>query len=64
MGARLDNAKALYLEAIRDGDYAEAIAKYSGSRYTQHSTPVRDGVELTRFGGQVGYAAMPSPPRS
>ena len=45
MGLRLDNAKALYLEAIRDGNYAEAISKYSGSRYTQHSTPVRDGRE-------------------
>ena len=45
MGQRLDNAKALYLEGIRDGNYAEAIAKYSGSRYVQHSTPVRDGRE-------------------
>ena len=44
MGQRLDNAKALYLEAIRDGD-AAAIAKYSGARYTQHSTPVGDGQE-------------------
>lgn len=45
MGQRLENAKALYLEAIRDGNAAEAIAKYSGDRYTQHSTPVRDGPE-------------------
>ena len=43
MGQRLDNAKALYLEAIRDGDAVEAITKYSGDRYTQHSTPVKDG---------------------
>ena len=43
MGARLDNAKALYVEAIRDGDFVEAINKYAGDRYTQHSTPVRDG---------------------
>lgn len=43
MGERLDNAKALYLEAIRDGNAAEAIGKYSGARYTQHSTPVKDG---------------------
>lgn len=43
MGQRLDNAKALYLEAIRDGNAADAIAKYSGARYTQHSTPVKDG---------------------
>ena len=45
MGQRLDNARALYLEGIRDGNYAEAIAEYSGARYTQHSTPVRDGRE-------------------
>jgi hypothetical protein len=43
MNAPLDNAKALYLEAIRDGDAAAAIERYSGSRYTQHSTPVKDG---------------------
>jgi predicted SnoaL-like aldol condensation-catalyzing enzyme len=40
---RLDNAQALYLEGIRDGRAAEAIAKYSGDRYTQHSTGVKDG---------------------
>ncbi len=45
MGKRLDNAKGLYLDAIRDGNATEAITKYSGSRYTQHSTPVRDGRE-------------------
>lgn len=43
MGQRLDNAKNLYLEGIRDGDYERAINAYTGSRYTQHSTPVRDG---------------------
>ncbi len=43
MGHRLDNAKALYLEAIRDGDGEAAINKYAGARYTQHSTPVKDG---------------------
>lgn len=45
MGTRLDNAKALYLEGIRDGNYDKAISKYTGDRYTQHSTPVRDGKE-------------------
>lgn len=45
MGRRLDNAKNLYLEAIRDGNAVEAIGKYSGARYTQHSTPVKDGQE-------------------
>ena len=43
MGVRLDNAKKLYLEAIRDGDYEDAINRYAGERYTQHSTPVKDG---------------------
>ena len=45
MGKRLENAKALYIEGIRDGDYVEAIHKYAGERYTQHSTPVKDGTE-------------------
>jgi len=45
MGRRLDNAHGLYLDAIRDGRATEAINKYSGSRYTQHSTPVKDGRE-------------------
>jgi len=50
MGARLENAKALYIEGIRDGNYVEAINKYTGERYTQHSTPVRDGREgFTEF---------------
>lgn len=43
MGIRLDNAKALYLEGIRDGDAEEAINAYTGDRYTQHSTGVKDG---------------------
>ncbi len=45
MGQRLDNAKALYLDAIRDGNPVEAINAYAGDRYTQHSTPVKDGRE-------------------
>ncbi len=45
MGKRLDNAKALYMEGIRDGNYVDAINKYTGDRYTQHSTPVKDGRE-------------------
>lgn len=45
MGERLDNATALYMRAINDGDYVDAITAYSGDRYTQHSTPVRDGRE-------------------
>jgi predicted SnoaL-like aldol condensation-catalyzing enzyme len=34
-----------YLEGIRDGRAREAVTKYTGARYTQHSTRVRDGVE-------------------
>jgi len=45
MGSRLENAKNLYLEGIRDGKAREAITKYSGARYTQHSTGVKDGPE-------------------
>jgi predicted SnoaL-like aldol condensation-catalyzing enzyme len=43
VGKRLDNAKALYLQAIRDGDFVAAINAHAGARYTQHSTPVKDG---------------------
>jgi predicted SnoaL-like aldol condensation-catalyzing enzyme len=45
MSVRLENAKSLYLVGIRDGKAREAISKYSGARYTQHSTGVRDGIE-------------------
>lgn len=45
MGERLNNARGLYLEAIRDGEYRSAIHRYAGERYTQHSTPVKDGKE-------------------
>ena len=43
MGKRLDNATALYVEGINDGNFVAAINKYAGDRYTQHSTPVKDG---------------------
>ena len=45
MGVRTDNARALYLEGIRDGRVREAVTRYTGDRYTQHSTGVADGVE-------------------
>lgn len=45
MSQRLENAKALYLEGIRDGNYIEAINKYTGAFYKQHSTGVKDGKE-------------------
>ena len=42
---KLQNAINLYMEGIRDGNPREAITKYTGARYTQHSTGVRDGRE-------------------
>lgn len=45
MSQKLENAKKLYLEGIRDGKVREAVTKYTGDRYTQHSTGVADGVE-------------------
>ena len=45
MNQKIDNAKALYFEGIRDGKAREAVTKYTGVRYTQHSTGVRDGIE-------------------
>lgn len=45
MTKKLDHAVALYMEGIRDGDARTAVTKYTGDRYTQHSTGVRDGVE-------------------
>ena len=45
MSKKVENAMNLYLEGIRDGNYVEAINKYTGDRYTQHSTGVRDGKE-------------------
>lgn len=45
MSKKLENAVNLYLEGIRDGRPREAVRKYTGARYTQHSTGVRNGVE-------------------
>ena len=45
MSQKLENAKGLYLEGIRDGKAREAVTKYTGDRYIQHSTGVRDGIE-------------------
>ncbi len=47
MGAseKINNAKNLYLEGIRDGNYREAVTKYTGDQYRQHSTGVKDGAE-------------------
>ncbi len=45
MGQKLENAKNLYMEGINQGHAKEALDKYIGSRYTQHSTGVADGKE-------------------
>jgi len=45
MSKRRENSINLYLEGIRDGKAREAVTKYTGARYTQHSTGVKDGVE-------------------
>jgi len=42
---KLANAQNLYMEGIRDGNAHEALEKYIGDRYTQHSTGVADGKE-------------------
>ena len=42
MSKKLENAKSLYLEGIRDGNMQEALDKYTGARYTQHSAGVGD----------------------
>lgn len=45
MSGKVQNAVGLYTEGIRDGNVRAAVTKYTGDRYTQHSTGVRDGVE-------------------
>lgn len=45
MGQGLENVRRLYMEGIAGGDAREAVQKYTGHRYTQHSTGVGDGVE-------------------
>lgn len=45
MNQKLANAQGLYLDGIRDGNVREAVQRYTGDRYTQHSTGVADGVE-------------------
>ncbi|MEM7141294.1 MAG: nuclear transport factor 2 family protein [Actinomycetota bacterium] len=42
---KIEHATRLYLEGIRDGDARRAVETFTGDRYTQHSTGVRDGVE-------------------
>lgn len=45
MSKKMENAINLYLEGIREGNVREAVTKYTGDRYTQHSTGVADGIE-------------------
>ncbi len=45
MNRKVENAKNLYLEGILEGRAREAVTKYTGDRYTQHSTGVADGIE-------------------
>ena len=40
-----ENATSLYIEGILKGRPREAVAAYTGARYTQHSTGVADGQE-------------------
>ncbi len=42
---RLASAVGLYMEGIRDGKPEEALKKYTGAVYKQHSTGVPDGQE-------------------
>lgn len=44
MSAKLENAKKLYIEGIKEGKI-DVVKTYSGDRYTQHSTGVRDGAD-------------------
>jgi len=49
-GIRLANAKGLYLDGIAEGKVQAAVEAYTGDRYTQHSTGVKDGREgFTEF---------------
>jgi predicted SnoaL-like aldol condensation-catalyzing enzyme len=45
MGQRVQNAKGIYYDGIRDGNPLAAVAKYVGERYTQHSGGVKDGAD-------------------
>ncbi len=55
MSRKLENAKDLYLRGIRDGRFREAVAEYTGERYIQHSTGVKDGRDgfIEFFGGFI-----------
>ncbi|MEO1482226.1 MAG: nuclear transport factor 2 family protein [Myxococcota bacterium] len=45
MANGLENVRRIYMEGIAQGDARAAVEKYTGHRYTQHSTGVGDGVD-------------------
>ena len=45
MNENLENARNLYLRAIRDAEVDEVLENYMGETYRQHSTGVPDGKE-------------------
>lgn len=45
MGKGLENVRRIYMEGIAGGNAREAVHRYTGHRYTQHSTGVGDGAE-------------------
>lgn len=45
MNKKLENTKNLYRLGIRDGNIRETVTKFTGNRYTQHSTEVRNGIK-------------------
>ena len=44
MSKKSENAKNLYLQRIKEGK-VEVVKEYTGDRYTQHSTGVKDGTD-------------------
>ena len=45
MTTALENARGLYHIGIRDGRPREAVQRFTGDGYTQHSTGVKDGAD-------------------
>ncbi len=45
MGQGLENVRSIYMEGIAGGNARDAVTKYTGHRYTQHSTGVGDGTD-------------------
>ena len=44
MSKKIENAKNLYLKGIKEG-HVEVVKTYTGNRYTQHSTGMKDGAD-------------------